>query len=129
MRWTNFAMPLRMSEYIQHSLKDRDTELQYYRRCVELAPSYPYAQHNLGICLNRKKCWAEAEAHLRYAVEHNADKRLSCRNLFKTLEQLGKTRDLCELVQQYPEYFQTKYYQERFAKIAQAIKEVVRIDG
>ena len=99
-------------------LKDLDTELQYYRECVELDPAFPYAQNNLGGCLNRKNCFVQAEPYLRYAVEHDEEKKKPCRNLFKTLEQLGKIDDLYNLVQKYPEHFQTKYYRERLKKIA-----------
>lgn len=99
-------------------IKDLDAQLQYYRRCVELAPDFQYAQNNLGLCLNRKKCFAQAEPYLRYALEHDENKKYACRNLFETFERLGKSDELYNLVRQYPENFQTKYYRERLKKIA-----------
>lgn len=98
-------------------LKDWDAAIGYYQRCVELDPDCQYAQNNLGWCLNRQKRHAEAEPYLRYALEHDEDKKYACRNLFDALEKLGKTEDLLALVQRHPEQFRTKYYRERLEKI------------
>lgn len=98
-------------------LKRLDTVTEYYRRCVELDPDYPYAQNNLGWALNRQKRYAEAEPYLRYALEHDEDRKFAARNLYDSLERQGKAEDLLGLVQQYPEHFRTKYYRERIGKI------------
>ena len=99
-------------------LKDADAAAEYYGRCAELDPDYPYAQNNLGWALIRQKRHAEAEPYLRYALEHDENKRYAARNLFDVLEKLGRTGDLLALVQGYPEHFRTKYYRERVAKLS-----------
>ncbi len=101
-------------------LKKWDDSIRYYRRCVELDPDFPYAQNNLGYCLNRQKHFAEAEPYLRYAIKNDENKRYSCRNLFDSLEGQGKTDELHDLLQQYPEHFRTKYYRGRLGKIARS---------
>lgn len=106
-------------------LKRPDSEIACYERCLDFDPDYPYAQNNLGWALNRRKRHAEAEPYLRYALEHDEDKKWAARNLFDALEKLGKTEDLLGLVQAYPELFRTKYYRERVAKIP---TEDVRVD-
>lgn len=98
-------------------LKKSDSEIACYERCLDFDPEYPYAQNNLGWALNRQKHYAEAEPYLRFALEHDENKKYASRNLFDALEKLGKTEDLLDLVQQHPEQFRTKYYRERIAKI------------
>ena len=98
-------------------LKELDTAIEYYQRCVELDPACQYAQNNLGWCLIRQRRYTEAEPYLGYALEHDEDKKYAARNLFDALEKLGKTEDLLNLVQRFPEQFRTKYYRERVAKI------------
>lgn len=105
-------------------LKKLDTAIEYYKRCVELDPGCQYAQNNLGWALNRQKRYAEAEPYLWYALEHDENKIYASRNLFDSLERQGKTEELFNLVQQYPEQFRTKYYRERLGKIGEGDKRV-----
>lgn len=104
--------------WTSEQLKDMDTAIEYYQHCIDLDPACPYAQNNLGFNLNRQKRYKEAEPYLRYSVEHDEDKRNPCRNLYDCLERQGKTNELLTLVQQYPGYFQTKYYRDRIARIS-----------
>jgi len=103
-------------------INSKDDAIRYYHRCVELDPTFSYAQNNLGWCLNKQKRFISAEPYLRYAVENDENKRYSCRNLFDSLEGQGKVDELQVLIQQYPEHFRTKYYRERLGKIAQSGK-------
>ncbi len=105
-------------------IKNWDTAIEYNQYCIDLNPAYPYAQNNLGWNLNRQKRYAEAEPYLRYAVDHDEDNKNPCRNLFDSLEKLGKIEDLFDLVLQYPEQFRTKYYRERLRKIGERNKLV-----
>lgn len=98
-------------------LKDLDSAIRYYQRCVEMNSDFPCAQNNLGYCLNKQRRYAQAEPYLRYAVEYDEDKMKPCRNLFDSLEKQGKMEELLNLVQQYPEQFRTKYYRERIKKM------------
>ena len=91
---------------------------------MELDPGCQYAQNNLGWALNRQKRYAEAEPYLWYALEHDENKIYASRNLFDSLERQGKTEELFNLVQQYPEQFRTKYYRERLGKIGEGDKRV-----
>lgn len=98
-------------------LKKSDSEIACYERCLDFDPEYPYAQNNLGWALNRQKRYAAAEPYLRFALEHDENKKYASRNLFDALEKLGKAEDLLNLVQRFPEQFRTKYYRERVARI------------
>ncbi len=108
--------------WIAGQLKKSDFEIACYERCLDFDPEYPYAQNNLGWALNRQKRYAEAEPYLRFALEHDENKKYASRNLFGALEKLRKTEDLLDLVQQHPKQFRTKYYRERVAKIS--VKDV-----
>ncbi|SFG94957.1 DEAD/DEAH box helicase family protein [Enterocloster clostridioformis] len=121
---THFAGLFNAAAWAANYLKDPDSELRYSKRCVELDPAFPYAQNNLGWCLNRKKQYAQAEPYLRYALEHDENIKSACRNLFDALEKLGKTEELLNLVQQHPEQFRTKYYRERLGKIRESDERV-----
>lgn len=100
-------------------VKDPETAMAYYRRCIDLDPDYPYAQNNLGWLLNRQKQYAQAEPYLRYALEHDPDIKNACRNLFDCLEKQGKTQALFDLVRLHPEQLRTKHYRERLERLGQ----------
>lgn len=108
-----------MAAWAAQEIKELDTAIEYYQRCIDMNPDYPYAQNNLGWNLNRQKRYAESEPYLRYAVEHDENNKKSCRNLYDSLEKLEKAEKLIDLVRQYPEQFRTKYYQERLGKIGE----------
>lgn len=104
--------------WVSSQLKKSDSEIACYERCLDFDPEYPYAQNNLGWALNRQKRYVEAEPYLRFALEHDENKKYASRNLFDALEKLGKTEDLLDLVQRHPEQFRTKYYREHLAKMS-----------
>lgn len=99
--------------YVSDKRKDLDSAVDYYKKCIEKNPAYPYAQNNLGYCYSRQKRYGEAEPHLKYAVEHDENNRYACRNLYCVLERLHKTEELRNLVKKYPKHFNTKEYRAK----------------
>ena len=104
------------SAWCADQMHDVRKAIGYYLSCVQIAPEYEYANNNLGFDLIKEKRYSEAETHLLKAVETDANKRYACRNLFDVYEKQGKYQECFELVQEYPEQFQTKYYRERVKK-------------
>ena len=76
----HFASIFFWSARAAEQLKELDTAIEYYRRCVELNPDFQYAQNNLGWALNRQKRHTEAEPYLLYALEHDENKRYASRD-------------------------------------------------
>lgn len=108
-------------------LKEYKSEETAYRKCIEITPSYPFANNNLGYCLVKQQRYEEALAVFEQCIALETDKQFPYRNKFDTLKKLGRYEEAVELIETRPEYFNTKFYREQFLKIKGKSSQIVDI--
>jgi len=108
-------------------LKDYPKGELAYRKCIEITPSYTYANNNLGHSLNKQKKHEEALEFFNKSIELGTDEHFPYRNKFVVLKKLGRKTEVYELVKAYPKYFNTKYYREEITKMMGATELAVDI--
>lgn len=82
-------------------IRDYKQEELYYRKALDMMPSYPNAKNNLGWSLLKQKKYEEAEQVLRECVEEERDFPYSINNLCESLMRQEKLEDLIACVNKY----------------------------
>ena len=82
-------------------IRDYKQEELYYRKALDMMPSYPNAKNNLGWSLLKQKKYEEAEQVLRECVKEERDFPYSINNLCESLMRQEKLEDLTACVNKY----------------------------
>ncbi len=102
---------------IYSNLKDYKNEESAYRECIDINPSYPDVNNNLGLCLYKQKRYSESLIFYNKSMELETDKYYPYRNKYESLKKLGRFNEAIELTKLYPKHFNTKYYRDDIEKI------------
>lgn len=74
-------------------VKDYKNEEEMYRKCLEIAPEYLYANNNLGYCLYKQKRYLDAKKVFEGILEKELDLPYAANNYIRTLISLGRYKD------------------------------------
>ncbi|MHB1364750.1 MAG: DEAD/DEAH box helicase family protein [Eubacteriales bacterium] len=102
---------------VYSNLKDYKNEELAFRNCIDLNPSYPDVNNNLGYSLYKQKRYSESLVFYNKSMELDTDKYYPYRNKYESLKKLSRINEAIELTKLYPQHFNTKYYRDDIEKI------------
>ena len=89
-----------MLAWAKSKTKDRNGAIEYYKKCLEIAPQKSWARNNLAYEYYVTKQYKKAEEEYHRCVEEKLDLKLACTGYVRTLVALGKYEKAEEFIKE-----------------------------
>lgn len=83
--------------------RDRKGAIEYYKKCLEIAPMKPWARNNLAYEYFVTRQYQKAEKEYRKCIDDKADLKYACTGYVRTLVALGKFEEAEKFIKTSPE--------------------------
>lgn len=99
-------------------LRQYDKSVEYYKKCIQIAPDYQFANNNLGYAYKMLKDYKQALLYFDKSIELATDGAYPYRNKLETVVKTQRITDAIVFATENPTHFNTKYYKELLLKMA-----------